>query len=462
MEITTLVKHSADFVEEMIKTAMREQWVDAAWLYLLSWLDIVSPRQAKIYRMADSEQRNIILNDGLTVVEDIEAMAADGVRDQLMTYYMEDGTVPTIEHVKPSFDIQIKTLSYDLTKYRSGSKTIAVDWDTTLDTMVCLLCDILSVINYAKVKPHWCTTLELEVIPKYLKLASQYGAVLPSTTVVKMQRVQSLINDFHDVLPTLQIGVTEMTLPINSDTQRLADYLQRVNNAADLNDGKLLAEFERIKTFVRVVESRGHVPAEFATLWVSILTALHQPIPHRYKSIAVENTQFNKPIPEGFADMSEILNDPDVIMGSKISSDYGDRGVIVDTSTRVVPPANLRKDPAYQLNINGCGRVAFRCKGSRLGWLNQISAHIDIAADGVSLKDDVLDVLSTIEFMPFENHSAYELDAVAADMQLEHFMEEIRATDVVERPMFSSDACFISIVPTVRQSWATDGHGNPV
>ena len=94
--------------------------------------------------------------------------------------------------------------------------------------------------------------------------------------------------------------------------------------------------------------------------------------------------------------------------------------------------------------------------------MNQISAYIDIVCDDTSLKSDVLDVLGSIEFMPFENHSSYELDAAAAELQLEEFMEEIRSTDVLERPMFSSDACFISIIPTVRQSWATDGHGNPV
>ena len=175
-----------------------------------------------------------------------------------------------------------------------------------------------------------------------------------------------------------------------------------------------------------------------------------------------ENIQFTKPIPEGFADMTDVLNNPDVVISSKITSDYGDRGVIVEPPPRVVPPADLRKNPAYQLNINGCGRVAFRCKGSRLGWMNQISAYIDVVCDDTSLKSDVLDVLGSIEFMPFENHSTNELAAAAAQLQLAEFIEEIEATEVVERPMFSSDACFISIIPTVRQSWATDGHGNPV
>ena len=136
--------------------------------------------------------------------------------------------------------------------------------------------------------------------------------------------------------------------------------------------------------------------------------------------------------------------------------------VVSEVPARVIPTANLRKDPAYQLSINGCGRVAMRFTGSRLGWVNDISMHIDIAADNLSVRDDVVDVLSTVEFLPFENHSAYENDAALAQEQLTKFIAELRALSVLERPEYSAEICFISIVPTVRQSWATDGHGNPV
>lgn len=155
------------------------------------------------------------------------------------------------------------------------------------------------------------------------------------------------------------------------------------------------------------------------------------------------------------ADLSEAIKNRDITLDSKLTDIYGDRDLIV-------PAANLRKDPAYQLSINGCGRVAMRFTGSRLGWINDITMHVDIAADNVSVRDDVIEVLSTVEFVPFENHSAYENDAALAQEQLTKFIAELQTLSVLERPEYSAEICFISIIPTVRQSWATDGHGNPV
>lgn len=161
-------------------------------------------------------------------------------------------------------------------------------------------------------------------------------------------------------------------------------------------------------------------------------------------------------------DLSVAIKNRDVTIDSKITDIYDDCGAVSEVPARVVPPANLRKDPAYQLSINGCGRVAMRFTGSRLGWINDISMHVDIAADGVSLRDDVVGVLSTVEFVPFENHVMYENDAALAQEQLSKFITELQALPVLERPEYSAEICFILIVPTVRQSWACDGHGNPV
>ena len=59
-----------------------------------------------------------------------------------------------------------------------------------------------------------------------------------------------------------------------------------------------------------------------------------------------------------------------------------------------------------------------RFTGSRLGWINDISMHVDITIPVVSVRDDVIELLNTVEFVPFENSSMYENDALLAQEQL--------------------------------------------
>ena len=376
-----LLYQSANHVEVILKTLLAEQNDGPAWRYLLAWLDLVSPNQAAQCRMADNAGRAAFLmhiaNYELLVLYDESALSRDDVYDQLVNHFTPGSKLPELDWVKLSFAERINSLGGDLLSYLVGKKYTVIDWPKTVNDTLELLTDVLNVLPAGAQRPKWCTELHYEVAHRYANVVRRLSPPRVKPQLPKMHAIQSLLNEYYRILPTLQEGVNEMS------------------NGSELND-------------------------------------IH----------------FAKPLPEGFANMSEILKDPEVHTDTFVQ--------------HVTPPADLRKDPAYQLNINGCGRVAFRCKGSRLGWMNQISAYIDIVCDDTSLKSDVLDVLGSIEFMPFENHSSYELDAAAAELQLEEFMEEIRSTDVLERPMFSSDACFISIIPTVRQSWATDGHGNPV
>jgi len=154
----------------------------------------------------------------------------------------------------------------------------------------------------------------------------------------------------------------------------------------------------------------------------------------------------------GFSDLSEVIKNRDITIDSKITDIYGDRGVVCEVPAHVAPPANLRKEPAYQLNINGCGRVAMRFTGSRLGWINDISMHVDITIPGISVRDDVIELLNTVEFVPFENSSMYENEAIMAQEQLTKFITELQSRPVLERPEYSAEICFISVIPTVRQS----------
>ena len=285
----------------------------------------------------------------------------------------------------------VDSVADELMDYITGKRYVACSWSRTVNNVHDLLSAVMSVLSEGSDRPVWCKQLHFEVIRRYLQIVQRISPVRVKPCIPKMHEIQSLINEYYRILPTLNEGVTKMSTTNNP-----------------------------------------------------------------------ENIQFTKPIPEGFADMTDVLNNPDVVISSKITSDYGDRGVIVEPPPRVVPPANLRKDPAYLLYINGCGRVAFRFKESPFGWINQLSIHIDIAGLDENVRDHVLEVLRSIIIVPFENFEGFEEDSIVADNQLAEFIKEVEVMNVVERPLYSNGVFFMSIIPTVRQSWDVEEHEKPV
>ena len=390
-----LLRQSASHVEIILKALLAKQSEELAWRYLLAWLDLVSPNQAAQYRMSNNAERIALLeyirDNDLVAVEDLSALSRDNICDQLMSDFTPGSKLPELDYVKLSFAERIDTLGGELLGYLVGKKHIALDWPKTVDTTLELLTDVLNILPAGAQRPKWCTELHYEIALRYANVVRRIPPPRVKLLLPKMYAIQSLLNEYYRILPTLQEGVTEMS------------------NGSELND-------------------------------------IH----------------FAKQPPEGFANMSEMLKDPDVHIGTKISSDYGDCGVIVESPPRVAPPANLRKDPAYLLNINGCGHVAFRFKESPFGWINQLSVHIDIAGLDENVRDHVLEVLRSIIITPFENFECFEEDSIIADNQLAEFINEVEAMDVVERPMYSNGVFFISIIPTVRQSWDVEEHEKPV
>lgn len=240
-------------------------------------------------------------------------------------------------------------------------------------------------------------------------------------------RVLSLMTDVGCILPTCGEPPVWLNIYHSEVIRRYLQVLRRVQPLRVKPQlGKMTQIQRRIEQFYKLVNITLEGNTEMSN----------------QKPIALEDVIAGHPTT---TEISEVIKNRDITLDSKLSNVHGDRGV-------AVPAANLRKDPAYQISINGCGRVAMRFTGSRLGWINDITMHVDISTPDTSVRDDVIELLNTVEFVPFENSSMYENDAILAQEQLTNFIAELQSLSVLERPEYCAEICFISVIPTVRQS----------